>query len=446
MDYLEAFQNISSNIWVYGGSFVLVLSVLVFIHEFGHYFVARMCGVRVENFSIGFGPELFGINDSHGTRWRFSAIPLGGYVKMYGDTDPASAMHDDVEDIPEANRHEAFFSKPVLQRALIVFAGPAINYLYALIVMGMVFAFMGQPVTPPYASAVIAGSAADRAGFQPLDEVVSIDGKDIRSFEDIRHAVLVGLDTRRTFTVKRGDDVVELVASPDQQSETDKYGFSNSRGFLGITSAQHAIVLKNISAIDGVDVDSIDQVREIVQAKMEQGLTFSVRVDGDRTFYVHPLMEQNPDFQTQSHLVLANGKFSKVIHYSPLESFVQAGVETYNISVGTLRAISQIVVGQRSAKELGGLIRIGAMAGDVAQQGALALLMFSALLSINLGLINLFPIPVLDGGHLVFYAVEAVLGKPVPEKAQDYAFRAGFVFLICVMAFANINDVVQLFL
>ena len=193
-------------------------------------------------------------------------------------------------------------------------------------------------------------------------------------------------------------------------------------------------------------INTVDQLRSVLVGKMQSGLDFSVMIDGERKFYISPLSSQNETLMNETHLVLSNGVFSKVVEYSFIESFSQAVQETYNITIGTFHALGQIVSGERSAKELGGLIRIGAMAGDVAQQGAIALLMFSALLSINLGLINLFPIPVLDGGHLVFYAVEAVMGKPVPEKAQEYAFRFGFAFLIAVMAFANINDVVQLFL
>lgn len=446
MNLFDFIHTLGQNIWIYGGSFLLVLSVLVFIHEWGHYIVARLCGVRVETFSIGFGPELFGADDSHGTRWKFSLIPLGGYVKMYGDTDPASAGHEDSQAIPDAHKHEAFFAKPVAQRAAIVFAGPAINYVYAVIVMALVFAFNGQSLTPPYASAVIGGSAAERAGFMPHDEIVAINGEFVRSFEDIRRSVLVGLDEERVFTVIRDGREIDLTAVPEKKEEEDRFGFASSRGFLGITGAQHAILLKSIKMVGEQEVETLDDVRAALKARIGQGTPFWIALEHNDHFLINPLPAMNEDLDGQDYIALSNGDEEILVHYGPLEAVQHAGLEVWNTTVSTLQALGQMVSGTRSASELGGLIRIGALAGDVAQKGFVALLIFSALLSVNLGLLNLFPIPVLDGGHLVFYAIEAVSGKPVPEKAQDYAFRVGFGFLIVVMAFANINDIVQLFL
>ena len=450
MNFIELFQTLGSNIWLYGGAFLLVLSVLVFIHELGHYMVARLCGVRVEIFSIGFGPELFGCDDSHGTRWKFSLIPLGGYVKMYGDMDPASAGTEEAETIPADRMKEAFFAKPVGQRAAIVFAGPAINYIFAAIVMAFVFAFNGQPLTSPQAAAVVADSAAEKAGFQPGDMVTAIDGESVRSFEDIRRAMLVSLDQERIFTVERvGGEVVDLTAMPEKKEQQDRFGFKSSRGFLGLVSPQHAMPLERIVRVDGQDVDGADAVRAALERRFDR--SFWIEIGGadeamDR-YYVAPRRDMNPDFETAEHIVLASAEAEIFVKYSPLAAAGHAIGETWSITASTLEAIGQMFTGRRSAQELGGLIRIGAMAGDVAQSGVIAFLMFTALLSINLGLINLFPIPVLDGGHLVFYAIEALRGgRPVPEKAQDYAFRAGFVVLIALMLFANINDLVQLFL
>ena len=446
MDFFNLFNTVGQNIWIYGGSFLLVLSVLVFIHEWGHYIVARMCGVRVEIFSIGFGPELFGFDDAHGTRWKFSLVPLGGYVKMYGDADPASAGHEDSDAIPDTKRHEAFFAKPVAQRAAVVFAGPAINYVYAIIVMAFVFAFNGQSLTPPYASAVVGGSAAETAGFMPHDEIIAINGEAVRSFEDIRKSVLVGLDEKRIFTVVRDGQEVDLTAYPDKKQEEDRFGFSSSRGFLGITGAQHAVLLKTITSVDGAAVEGAEAVRAALQDKIDGEKPFWIGVGGDDRFLVSPQRAMNADFDNQDYLALSDGREDIIMQYSPLQALGHATVEVWSTTTSTLQALGQMFTGARSATELGGLIRIGALAGDIAQKGFIALIMFSALLSVNLGLLNLFPIPVLDGGHLVFYAIEAASGKPVSEKAQDIAFRFGFGFLIAVMAFANINDIVQLFL
>lgn len=445
MDFLQNFQAIGSNIWIYGGAFLLVLSILVFVHEWGHYIVARLCGVRVEVFSIGFGPELFGIRDSHGTRWKFSLIPLGGYVKMYGDSDPASATHEDVASIPEAQRSEAFFTKPVGKRAAIVFAGPAINYIYAIIIMALVFAFNGQVKTPPYVGAVMGDTAAQAAGLMPHDEIVSIQGKPIKSFEDIRRFMLVGMSETMDFEVLRDGQTQHLQVTPEVKTDEDRFGFKSSRGFLGITSAQHAVPLENIVSIDG---EAVEDPAAVLSARFGQRFVLGVDVGGDapETFEVKPLLSENQNMAQEGYVVLANGNYEVKIHYSPVQAVGQAFSETWEVSVGSLQALWQMVAGTRSATELGGLIRIGALAGDVAQKGFLALVTFSALLSINLGLINLFPIPVLDGGHLLFYGIEAAIGKPVPERAQEIAFRFGFGFLIVVMAFANINDLVQIFM
>ena len=445
-EYLSVF---GTNAWIYGGAFILVLSVLVFVHEWGHYIVARMNGVHVEQFSIGFGPEIFGFDDQHGTRWKFSWIPLGGYVKMYGDVDPASAGHEDAETIPANRKLEAFFAKPVHQRAAIVFAGPAINYLYALIVMAIVFAFYGQPVTPPQAGAIIGDSAAAEAGFQPHDTVLAIDGKPIESFEDIRRAMLIHLDTPREFLIDRNGQALTLQATPKKQEQTDRFGFKSSRGLLGMTSVQHAIPLDKIGKINGEPVTEAESQATLTAMMGQQMRIDMIAPEGVEEppafYFVRPLPQDNPTLAEDGVLILTqDGAGEITLDYTPLQAFAVASAELWHVTEGTLQALGQMITGTRSPQELGGLIRIGAIAGDVAQQGWIALLMFSALLSINLGLINLFPIPVLDGGHLVFYALEVIRGRPVPEKAQEYAFRVGFGMLIMVMLFANVNDVIQI--
>ena len=488
MNILDIFGLVGSNIWIYGGAFLLVLSILVFVHEWGHYIVARMCGVGVEVFSIGFGPELFGWDDKNKTRWKFSLIPLGGYVKMFGDVDPASAGHDDsVEDdkgekraMTAAEREEAFFSKPVWKRALVVAAGPGINYLFAFILLMGLFIFNGKPVTPSAAGAVIVGSAADRAGFQPQDLVKSIDGVAVRDFEEIRRSMMVSLDSVKRFVVERDGQEVELKATPDRVEDTDRFGFTHTRGVLGLLSPKGGIDLYSITEVNGRGMSDVQAVRRALERSI--GRPISIRVDAAligrkvnedgsleeveleagatdaeatkaqfKDYIVTPLNVpaldgEDPNDMEGRVLELAQGVDRAIIKFGPAEAGVMALRETWSITTSTLEAIGQIVVGTRSTKELGGIVRIGAIAGDMAQQGLIAMILFTALLSINLGLINLFPIPLLDGGHLVFYAFEAVLRKPVPEKIQEYAFRAGFVFLIALMLFANLNDVLQLVL
>ncbi|MFA5592136.1 MAG: RIP metalloprotease RseP [Micavibrio sp.] len=458
----DLFQLVLSNVWVYGGTFLLVLSVLVFVHEWGHYIVARACGVKVDVFSIGFGKEVFGFNDKHGTRWKFSMIPLGGYVKMFGDTDPASAGHKDTVGDGESarpltveERNGAFFAKPVWQRAAVVFAGPAINFLFAVLLFAGLFAFYGQPVTPPTASAIIKDSAADRAGFQPHDRVVAIDGNPVRRFEDIRQRVMIALDTPMSFTVLRGGEEVELTATPERETFSDRFGFEHSRGMLGLLGAVNGFALERVEAINGQKLENEAQIITALESGMDRTVEVQFKVpegEKENILIVHPLKALNetladePEEGAQRLLVISERIGNEIVKHDAGAALYHSVKETRDVTLGTLKALGQIVTGTRSAKELGGLIRIGAMAGDMAQAGLIALITFTALLSINLGLINLFPIPVLDGGHLVFYAVEAVKGSPIPEKGQEYAFRLGFTLLIGLMVFANLNDILQLIL
>ena len=462
MTIFEFFQYFSTNIWIYGGTFILVLSILVFVHEWGHYIVARMCGVGIESFSIGFGKEIFGWTDKNGTRWKFSLIPLGGYVKMIGDVDPASAGHsEDVEDketgeirpLSEGEKHVAFFNKPVWKRALIVFAGPAINYIFAIILFAALFTTQGKPVTPPVAAAVMSGSAADEYGFQPHDYILSIDGKQIQSFEDIRQEMAIALDEEKLFIVRRGNDTVEISAKPRLIEQEDRFGFKHSRGLLGLISPRQALSIESITAIDGQSFNDPQLIREEISSRYGDSFEVTIKRGEDKsdTFTIAPLAQYNENLMdvdsTDSQILyIANFQGREMAHFGPLEGIGEAIYQSYDITLGTLEALGQMVTGTRSATELGGIIRIGAVAGDMAQQGWIALIMFTALLSINLGLINLFPIPMLDGGHLVFYAFEAAAGKPIPERMQEYAFRFGLVLLVGLMVFANLNDLMQLIL
>lgn len=457
------FGLVAENVWLYGGAFLLVLGVLVFIHELGHYTVARMCGVKIDSFSIGFGPEMFGITDKHGTRWKFSLVPLGGYVKMFGDVDPASSGHsEEVKDdkqpeaqarpMTEEEKAQAYFAQPVGQRAAIAFAGPAINYLFAIVVLAGLYMVYGQPVTPPVAAAVVGGSAAEEAGFQPHDQVLFIDDVKIQRFEDIRREVSIGIDQSRVFTVLRDGKEVKFEATPNRLHEEDHFGFKQTRGMLGLVGPGSALGLRFVRMVDGTAIDEGDEdkARAMIVERLGQSFTIGVQNQGKiDEMTIRPPLDQNaalsdPDSPEHNLLVIVDDPDEFVVRYSPWGAFAAATQETYSITASTLKALGQMVVGQRSATEMGGIIRIGAMAGDMAKTGVIALITFMALLSINLGLINLFPIPMLDGGHLLFYAVEAVRGKPISDQVQEYAFRLGLVFLVGIMLFANLNDIAQL--
>lgn len=459
----DLIQLVATNLWFYGGVLILVLSLLVFVHEWGHYIVARMCGVRAEVFSVGFGKEIVGWTDKNGTRWKISMIPLGGYVKMFGDTDPASAGHTSnveeggkVRPFTKEERNAAFFTKSVWKRAAIVFAGPGINFLFAILLLFGMYSFYGQPVTAPMASGVIVGSAADKAGFKPHDEIISINGERTQRFEDIRRVVTVALDTPLEFLVKRGDEEITLNAVPEKQEITDRFGFTHSRGMLGIIAPSDGIAIDNIITVAGRKVETQDQIRQQLNRNMDKDTVIELKRRGEGVqetdkYLIAPLSTLNEGLKDKEDpkfnaLVLSNREGEFILKHGFIHGIEASIMETWRISASTLKALGQMFTGTRSATELGGLVRIGAIAGDMAQAGILAIITFTALLSINLGLINLFPVPMLDGGHLVFYMIEALKGGPVSERVQEYAFRVGFVVLIGMMLFANLNDLFQLFI
>lgn len=366
-------MDLLNGLWTYLVPFLIVLTVLVFVHELGHYWVARRNGVRVEVFSIGFGPELFGMTDRAGTRWKFSAIPLGGYVKMFGDADPAGTPGAGVATMPEAERAVSFYHKRVGQRAAIVAAGPAANFLFAILALAILFMVFGQPYTPAEIGSVQPGSAAEEAGLQPGDVIVEMNGRPITRFEEVQQIVRLNQGEPIAIVVERAGTRVSFTVTPDVTEVTDRFGNTHRIGLLGIG---------------------------------RQGIEYR--------------------------------------RHDPLTAVWQAGRETVNMTLGTLAAVGQMIVGSRGTEELGGPLRIAQMSGEVAQSGVVALVWFMAILSINLGLINLFPIPMLDGGHLVFYAIEAIRGRPLGRRAQEYGFRIGLALVLTLMVFATWNDLVQL--
>ena len=417
--------------WPSAIAIAAVFSALVFVHEFGHYSVARLCGVRIEVFSIGFGWEVFGWNDSHGTRWKVCAVPLGGYVKMFGDEDAASAGKK--KDLTPEEEAEAFHNKSLWKRAAVVIAGPAINYIFAIVLLFGLYVTVGKPYVPPVVNAVIAGSAADKVGIKPYDTIVSIDGKDIKSFGDIQRTMMLARGEEKSVTILRDNKEINFKMSPQIEKTEDSLGFSSSRVLLGVVGADSAFAINKIKISNGGDVcDSLGKsVKISVEGQSEQ-------------FIIKPLLENNKDCANSDILSTSDLTKAKPQRLSIVNAISAASVRTWEANATILASFKQIFTGARSATELGGIIRIGSVISSVSEKGLPALIALTAFLSITLGLINLFPIPMLDGGHLLFYAIEAIIRRPVPEKIQDWAFQAGFIFIIGVMIFTNLNDIVQL--
>lgn len=353
--------------------FLVVLTVLVFVHELGHYVVARRCGVRVETFSIGFGPELFGWTDRHGTRWKFSAIPLGGYVKMFGEMD--FAEEDDRPQLTDAERRVSFHHKTLRQKAAIVSAGPAANFLFAIVALLGLFIAVGEPAPLPVVGTVQAGSAAQQAGLAPGDAIRAIDDAPVAWFEDVRRIVSESPGQALRLEVARGEETLRLTATPQAKEQGGEGGATRRVGLLGIT----------------------------------------------------------PDLKQVGYRDLS------------LPAAIGAAFErTFGLTAQILSTLGEIITGSRSADELGGPIRIAHISGEIAKDGLISLIFFMAALSVNLGLINLFPVPMLDGGHLMFYAIEAIRGKPVDARILEYSFRFGIALVLLLMVFATWNDIVNL--
>jgi regulator of sigma E protease len=354
--------------------FLFVLTVVVFFHELGHFLVARWCGVKVKAFSIGFGKEIFGFYDRHGTRWRFAWIPLGGYVKFLDDENSASVpSRAALEKMTPSERAGAFQSQPLAARCAIVAAGPVANFLLAIVIFALTFTFVGVQVTAPRVDELVADGPAATAGFRSGDVIVSIDGQAIETFADMQRIVSASADHELGFEVNRGGVLLKLKVTPARREISDRFGNKLRVGVIGI--------------------------------------------------------RRNP---TQ-----AEWEFKR---YGPIESLGLGVRETVFIITRTLSYLGDVIMGLESADQMRGPIGIAEISGQVASAGIVPLLSLTAVLSVSIGLINLFPIPLLDGGHLLFYLIEAVRRRPLSERTQEIGFRIGLAVVLMLMMFATWND------
>jgi len=354
--------------------FLVVLTAVVYVHELGHYWVARWGGVKIDTFSIGFGPELFHWYNRQGTRWRIAAIPLGGYVKFHGDADASSAAVPDMSHMDAAERAVSYHAKPVAVRAAIAAAGPVANFLFAIAIFAVVFTIFGQPYTAPVIGGVATGSAAEQAGLKAGDRIVAVDGRDIVRFEDLRTYVALRAETPIAMAIERDHQPLTLTVTPRRVDVPDGFGGTTRVGQVGIQSG-------------GV-------------------------------------MEFKP--------------------LGPGGAVVQGVREVWAIVGTTFTYVGRVFSGHESGDQISGPIGIAKMSGDVARLNPFALITLIATLSVGIGLVNLFPVPMLDGGHLLFYAIEAVRGRPLGDRAQEFGFRVGLALVFGLFLFATWNDLQRL--
>lgn len=472
-DFLFAFLASLSPIGILFAivGFIFVITIIVFVHEMGHFLVARWCGVTVTDFSLGFGRELIGFTDRKGTRWRISALPLGGYVKFLGDENAASVPDPEaVAQLTPEQRKGAFVSKSVAQRAAVVAAGPIANFILAIVVLGAFALFFGRETTVARIDSVVPGTAAAEAGFQPGDVVVSIDGTEVEGFLDVQRTTAISAGRPLEFVVERNGEEVSVVATPERRAERDRLGNSQEIGVLDIGGPAMSSVVRavgpgsaaeaaglevgdRIVAVDGTPVKTFEEVRKIVSASAGKPLALQLLRDGatvSTTATPTVATDRNEAGEEVSvgRLGVSGGYDEadlRSIQYGPLSAIAFGAQETWFVVDRTFAYLAGVVTGRESADQLGGPLRVAQVAGQVAQlswdDGNIwRMFQLAAFLSISIGLINLFPIPMLDGGHLLFYAFEAVLRRPLSERTQEIGFRIGFVAVIALMIFATTND------
>lgn len=372
------------DIFYYLVPFIVLLGILVFVHELGHFAVAKFVGVKVEEFSLGFGKELWGFNDRSGTRWKVCAVPLGGYVKMLGDADVASATEsEEVKKLSEDDLKRTFTAQPPSKKLAITLAGPLANYLFAIVIFTAIFFFLGRLTFPPVIGEVLEGGAAQAAGILKNDRVLEINGKKIDTFADLQREVDLSVDKKADVVIQRGEEVLNIhVTLKELEVPTSEYDSENA--------PKQQKLLLGVRSVNAVELDKRD-------------LSFA-------------------------------------------ESVKEACAETWDITAATLRGVGQMLTGKRASDDVGGVIRIAEMSGDISKErGLIDFTVFMALLSINLGLINLFPIPVLDGGQAVISIVEMIARREIGEKIKEYMFRFGFGVIMALVIFATWNDLVHLF-
>ena len=444
-------------------AFLLVLGPLVLIHELGHYLVGRLFGVKADAFSIGFGKEIAGWTDKRGTRWKVSALPLGGYVQFAGDMNAASAPSAVEDGLTPQERAQTFHVKPLWQRALIVLAGPLTNLLFAVAIIAAFNFAHGKIVSPAEVAMFTQDSQAEAAGVEVGDKIVAVDGEKVATISDLPEHIVPFPGRTVTLGIRRDGRDIALPVKLADRTVSDSFGNQSRIGDLGIDfavptvggffgdSAAEAGGLKigdRITAIDDHEISSFTQIPELVQPRA--GETISVVVDRDGQTRVFPVTLGKGEAVDEKGNKVSVGQLGIKAGFGEIEPVgafeaVQLGFEnSFGIMKMMVTGIGQIFTGERSVKELGGPIKIAKYSGEQFSLGWEDFISFAALISINLAFISLLPIPGLDGGHLAFYAAETVRRKPLSVRSQEWAIRTGVALVLALMVFVTVNDVASL--
>jgi regulator of sigma E protease len=448
---------------MYVAGFLLLLGPLITLHELGHYFVGRWFGVKADVFSIGFGKEIAGFTDRRGTRWKLAALPLGGYVQFAGDMNPTSQPSQEWLDLPDEERALTFQSKPLWQRALIVAAGPLTNLLLAVaIVAGFAMAF-GRPVGVPEVAGFTPRSDAQAAGVALGDTIVAIDGHEIDNFSDVPERVAIRGGHTVWLTVDRDGKRLQIPVRLRRQVFRDEFGNQSQGADLGVdfVPAKVGGVLPKspaskaglkvgdvIVAVDGAKVSGFEELAEMLARRPGQTVAISV-TRGGRSLVFPVQLASVPTRNAQGKTIHVGqlgveAGYGKVVPVGFLEALGIGWRQSVDTVEMEATGLGQILTGNRPVKELGGPLKIAKFSGEQLSLGWRNFVGFVALISINLAFINLLPIPALDGGHLAFYAAEAVRRKPASPRSQEWAFRTGIAFVLALMLFVTINDIVSL--
>ncbi len=454
-------------------AYLFLITVVVFFHELGHFSIARLFGTRVETFSIGFGPAIVSWTDRHNTKWKISWIPFGGYVKFYGDADAASTTdREAVANMSEADRKVAFPFKPLYQRAMIVAAGPFANFVLAIVIFTMTFLLFGRPGEQPIIGLVYPHSAAEEAGIKAGDRVLSINGTAIHDFDDLPEMISLSAGQDLAIALERNGQKLLVHATPRPTEVTDPLGDKVKSIALGISEDVPAVadqVLPNsiasqagllpgdvFQSVNGKTVIGYGQFAEgvangighdighdIAIAVLRDGNALTVHLPGTAKFPKDAEARKDRRLEILGVLSRPYPKVT-ITHFGPVSAVGAALAQTWLIIKGTLITIWQIVAGYSDSSQLHGPVGVAGVAKKIASLGFLALVQLVALMSVSIGLINLFPIPLLDGGHLLYYGFEAVLGRPLGERAQDLGFRLGLAVVLGLMIFVTWNDLARL--